>query len=146
MECPQLRILRINGSLFFGAANHVAKILEKSGDDELRHLLIIGYGINFIDLSGSLVLEQDALRRQKLGKHLFLCRLNRDVIRFLRHGGFLKQIGENRLFATEYQAISQIFNILDKSICRTCTARIFEECQSVTRPNILDSYAEIYHE
>ena len=134
MECPQLRILRINGSLFFGAANHVSEILEENDDSAPRHLLIIGYGINFIDVSGSLVLEQEADRRQKLGKHLFLCRLNRDVIRFLRHGGFLKQIGENRLFVTEYQAISQIFNILDKSICRTCTARIFEECQSVDGP------------
>jgi len=134
VECPQLRILRINGSLFFGAANHVSEILEESDDSDPRHLLIIGYGINFIDVSGSLVLEQEAHHRQKLGKHLFLCRLNRDVIRFLRHGGFLKQIGENRLFATEYQAISQIFNILDKSICRTCTARIFEECRRVDGP------------
>jgi MFS superfamily sulfate permease-like transporter len=61
-------------------------------------------------------------------------RLNRDVIRFLRHGGFLKQIGENHLFVTEYQAISRIFTILDKSICRTCTARIFEECRGVPGP------------
>jgi SulP family sulfate permease len=36
---------------------------------------------------------------------------------------------------TEYQAIARIFKILDKSICRTCTARIFEECQSVNRPD-----------
>jgi SulP family sulfate permease len=134
VECPQLRILRINGSLFFGAANHVSEILEESDNGDPRHLLIVGYGINFIDVSGSLVLEQEAHHRQKLGKHLFLCRLNRDVIRFLAHGGFLKQIGENRLFATESQAISQIFNILDKSICSTCTARIFEECQSVPGP------------
>jgi SulP family sulfate permease len=146
MECPQLRILRISGSLFFGAANHVSEILEESDDGDPRHLLIIGYGINFIDVSGSLVLEQEAYRRLKLGRHLFLCRLNRVVIRFLTHGGFLKEIGQNRVFTTENQAISEIFNILDKSICRTCTARIFEECQSVTRPNILDSYAETCHE
>jgi SulP family sulfate permease len=134
MECPQLRILRINGSLFFGAANHVSEILEESDDGDPRHLLIIGYGINFIDVSGSLVLEQEARRRRKLGKNLFLCRLNRDVVRFLRHGGFLKQIGENHLFVTEYQAIARIFKILDKSICRTCTARIFEECRGVPGP------------
>lgn len=134
-ECPQLRILRINGSLFFGAANHVSEILEERDDGDPRHLLIIGYGINFIDVSGSLVLEQEANHRQKLGRYLFLCRLNRDVIRFLRHGSFLKKIGENHLFVTEYQAIARIFKILDKSICRTCTARIFEECQSVNRPD-----------
>lgn len=134
MECPQLRILRINGSLFFGAANHVSEILEESDDGDPRHLLIIGYGINFIDVSGSLVLEQEARRRRKLGRNLFLCRFNRDVVRFLRHGGFLKQIGENHLFVTEYQAIARIFKILDNSICRTCTARIFEECRGVPGP------------
>ncbi len=114
------------------AANHVSEILEESDDSDPRHLLIIGYGINFIDVSGSLVLEQE--RTTVKTGNIFSLPAQPGCYPVSAPWRFLKQIGENRLFATEYQAISQIFNILDKSICRTCTARIFEECRRVPGP------------
>ena len=66
-----MKIIRINGSLFFGAANHVTEALEEIDEDDPRHLLIVGYGINFIDLSGAMALVQEAFRRLKLKKSLF---------------------------------------------------------------------------
>ena len=139
LQCPQLKILRVNGSLFFGAASHVSEMMEKSDEDAPVNLLIIGYGINFIDVSGALVLEQEARRRKKMGKSLYLCRFNHKAKRFLCHGGFIQGIGEDRLFDSEYQAISRIFKQLDRSVCHTCTARIFDECRSLSGPE--DSHA-----
>ena len=133
-ECPQLKILRINGSLFFGAANHVSEVLEEIDADQPVHLLVLGYGINFIDVAGALVLEQEAFRRKKMGRALFLCRLNPGAKKFLDRGGFIKEIGENRVFTTEYQAISHIFNQLDRSVCQTCSVRVFDECGSIPGP------------
>ncbi|WP_022666080.1 SulP family inorganic anion transporter [Desulfospira joergensenii] len=130
-ECPQLKILRINGSLFFGAANHVSAILEEMDEEDPLHMLIVGYGINFIDVSGAMVLAQEAQRRKKMKKNLFLCRINQNVRRFLRHGGFVRELREDHMFSTEYEAIARIFDTLDRRICLTCKVRIFSECKTV---------------
>lgn len=131
VECPQLKIVRVNGSLFFGAANHVAEVVEEIDEESPKHLLIVGHGINFIDVSGAMVLVQEAQRRRKLKKGLHLCRINRDVHHFLEHGDFIDDIRESNVFSTEYEAISEIFTKLDYEVCLACTARIFDECQSV---------------
>lgn len=51
----------------------------------------------------------------------------------LHHGGHLDVIGKDRVFSTDANAnaIAAIFERLDRGICRRCTVRIFEECQSV---------------
>lgn len=134
-KCPQLTIVRINGSIFFGAANHITEALEETDNEDPKHLLIVGYGINFIDVSGALALCQEARRRRQLGKALYLCRINRDVHHFLQQGGFMDEIDEDHVFPTEYAAIAKIMKDLDGNECLTCTARIFEECMlSVKRP------------
>ena len=132
-QCLQLSMARVHGSLFFGAANHVAEALKGIDKEAPRHLLIVGYGINFIDVSGAMVLVQEAQRRQKLGKSLYLCRINRGVSQFLVHGGFMTQIGEDHLFDRENQAISTIYKDLDPNVCISCRARIFSECQALAQ-------------
>jgi len=65
-ECPQLKIIRIDGSLFFGAANHVSEIFEEIDGNDPKHLLIVGSGISYIDISGAMMLVQEAQRRRSL--------------------------------------------------------------------------------
>lgn len=130
-ECPQLKIVRIEGSIFFGAANHVAEGLEKVDTDAPKYLLIVGVGINFVDVTGAILLTQEALRRRKFKKDLFLCRINHHVLEFLERGEYLKIIGSDHVFPTEFSAISSIFQYLDKTICSQCQFRIFEECQKI---------------
>jgi sulfate permease, SulP family len=52
-ECPQLKMLRIGGSLFFGAADYVERRLltlsEQTPDQ--RHFLLVGMGMNFVDMA-----------------------------------------------------------------------------------------------
>jgi len=111
----------------------VSEIVEEIDADAPRHLLILGYGINFLDVSGAILLAEEARRRRQMGRRLYLCRLNRDVQRFLEHGDFLETIGAERIFHTEYEAIARIFTRLDPEVCRRCRARIFDECRSVPR-------------
>ncbi|MFP4388310.1 MAG: SulP family inorganic anion transporter [Desulfococcaceae bacterium] len=127
VECPQLRIIRIDGSLFFGAVNHVAEALERID----RHVLIVGVGINFIDVSGVLMLTHEVERGRKQGRNIYLCRLHHDVNDVLQHGGHLDLIGKERVFSTDANAIGAIFERLDRGICGRCEARIFEECEGV---------------
>ncbi len=129
-ECPQLKIIHIDGSLFFGAANHISHTFEEIDKDAPRHLLIVGTGISYIDVSGAMVLTQEAERRKTLNKSLFLCRINSEVYHFLEKGDYLLEIGENHIFDSKQLAISEIVSKLDPSICHTCPNRIFSDCPS----------------
>jgi SulP family sulfate permease len=93
----------------------------------------VAYGINFVDISGAMVLAHESQRRRKLEKNLYFCRLNSDVYHFLNHGGFLADIHKDHIFHTEYDAIAKIFTHLDHTTCFRCDARIFKECRQIPK-------------
>jgi SulP family sulfate permease len=76
-QCPHFKIIRIDGSLFFGAVSHVAEYLYAIDKSSARksHVLIVAYGINFIDLAGAEMLVHESERRRKLRGELYLCGL-----------------------------------------------------------------------
>ncbi|OYD25610.1 SulP family inorganic anion transporter [Oceanimonas baumannii] len=123
--CPQLRVIRIEGSLFFGAVNHVQEYLQTIREPRL---LIVGNGINFVDMVGADMLVQEAERRRELGGNLYLCNLREGVLRFLLRNHRLDDIRRDHVFINKGQAIHRIYDQLDAEVCRTCTARIFREC------------------
>lgn len=133
-ECPQLKIIRIDGSLFFGAANHVSETFEEMDDDEPKHLLIVGSGISYIDVSGAMMLVQEAQRRRSLKKDMYLCRLSPEVFDFLNQGDYLADIGEANVFDSKQEAIDQIVSRLDPIVCQNCPYRIFTECPARVNP------------
>ena len=65
-QCPQLRFVRIDGSLFFGATAHVREKLaaQDLARPEQKHVAIIAHGINFIDMAGAEALADEARRRR----------------------------------------------------------------------------------
>ena len=68
-DCPQLKIVRLNGSIFFGAVNHLAEALQMIDErnPRHRHVLLVASGINFVDLAGAHLLAQEARRRRAMG-------------------------------------------------------------------------------
>ena len=88
-DCPQLKMLRLNGSLFFGAVDHVQRHLEDidARDPRQKHVLIAASGINFVDMAGAEMLVQEARRRRRIGGGLYFYRMKDAVSAFLRHGG-----------------------------------------------------------
>jgi SulP family sulfate permease len=135
-ECPQMRIVRIDGSLFFGAVNHVAETFRMflHKDPDRSYLLIDGSGINFIDVAGAELLSQQARQLRKRGGGLYLCRVKDGVYGPLTKGGHIEEIGQENVFRSKTDAIRAIFDKLDRSRCRTCDKRIFSECSSVEGP------------
>jgi SulP family sulfate permease len=135
-ECPQMRIVRIDGSLFFGAVNHVAEsfrmFLQK--DPERKYLLLDGSGINFIDVAGAELLSQQARQLRKRGGGLYLCKVKDGVCGPLVKGGHLEEIGRDNVFASKTDAVKAIFDRLDRDHCRICDKRIFRECTTVEGP------------
>ena len=123
--CPQLRIIRIEGSLFFGAVNHVQEYLQSVREPRL---LIVGNGMNFVDMVGAEMLLQEAQRRRAEGGDLYLCNVKEGVMRILKRNSILERLGDEHIFQNKGQAIHRIYEQLDASVCQTCTAKIFQEC------------------
>jgi SulP family sulfate permease len=131
-DCPQLKMLRINGSLFFGAVDHVQRHLEEvdARNPQQKHVLIVASGINFVDMAGAEMLAAEARRRRNMGGGLYFYRMKDAVRRLLGRGGYLADIGEERIFAVKSRPVSAIYGRLDPEICRRCTVRIFRECHN----------------
>lgn len=129
-ECPQLKIIRIDGSIFFGAVNHVAEGLDYIArhNPEQAHILIAGGGINFIDVAGCQMLNQEAHRLRVNGRQLYLCSLKGEVLEVMKRGGCSRSIGEENVFHSKVEAIRKLVPRLDPERCRVCTVRIFNEC------------------
>lgn len=129
-ECPQFRVVRINGSVFFGAVDYVRNGLMQIDEFNPRQktVMILARGINFVDIAGAEMLEQEARRRRKLGGGLYFYRCNDSIYQFLRKADKLDDIGAGAFFPTMSNWIKPIYSTLDANICRSCKARIFSEC------------------
>ncbi|MGV1099677.1 SulP family inorganic anion transporter [Thiovibrio sp. JS02] len=135
-ECPQLKIVRIDGSLFFGAINHVQERLAAMHrtQPEQRHLLLIFSGINFIDMAGADFLAELVRTEKAEGGRLYLYDIKKPVCDHIEKGGYLDAIGAENIFESKDEAIAEIFTRLDKEVCARCTRRIFLECMTLPPP------------
>lgn len=127
-ECRQLKMLRINGSVFFGAVNHVEGELLNVDEriPSQKHVLLRAQGMNFVDAAGADMLTREAQRRKELGGGLYLYDAKPEVLDTLAKVGFFREGGE--LFASRPDALGALVPRFDDAICRHCPARIFHEC------------------
>ncbi|MCY7316378.1 MAG: STAS domain-containing protein [Rubrivivax sp.] len=129
-ECPQLKMLRMEGSVWFGAEAHVADALQALCDrpQPQRHLLVMSKSMNFIDAAGAALWERERLRRLAIGGALYFHRPRPPVLALWQASGFLQRLGADRVFADKRSAIAAIVPRLDGAICAGCRVRCFEEC------------------
>lgn len=129
-ECPQFQMIRIDGSMFFGCVEHIQVHLRRLAEDSLGppRILIVGKGINFIDVSAFEMLIQEADRIEARGGQLMFCAFKGLLLDDLERTGLLGRIGSARFFGSTKEAIASVVPELDRAICDRCTARIFREC------------------
>lgn len=132
-DCPQIKMVRINGSLYFGAVDHVARALAElaAQNPHQKHLVIVASGINFIDVAGAELLVAEARRRRAAGGGLYFYRMKDEVRALLERGGYLEELGPENIFPVRRNVIAAIYPKLDVAICKASHARIFAECQHV---------------
>ena len=133
-ECPQLKMLRMEGSVWFGALAHVDEHLRglcdraAGGADRQPFLLVMAKSMNTIDLAAARLWDQERVRRRALGGDLFFHHPRPQVLSMWARSGFLKRLGEQHVFPGKRSAISAIVPMLDENVCARCSARIFAEC------------------
>lgn len=116
-EC-QLKVLRIDGSLFFGAVDHVQVSLRKHTAEGYRHILLMGDGVNFIDFSGAELLAGEMARLRALEGGLYFCSFKSSAVSLLRKPRYRRMLSDECFFATPEEALARISSRLGPCQCQ----------------------------
>ncbi|MEK9673677.1 MAG: SulP family inorganic anion transporter [Rhodospirillaceae bacterium] len=129
-RCPQLDIVQINGSIFFGSVDAMVQRLNalSAEDTGYKHVLLSLESVSSLDITGAEALAEEAQKWRQRGGGLYISGLRIQDKMFLKRGGFLDVIGRRNVFLSKGDAIHEIYQRLDRGICRACTRRIFNEC------------------
>ncbi len=130
-ECPQMRMIRLDGSIFFGSVSHIAAEIREMLDEatpDVHSLLIIAQGVNFIDVAGSEWCLQEAKRWKQKGGGLYFTGLKLNAQDTLIRGGFREEIGEDHFFVSKEVALKVLVSKMRDDTCANCSKRIFQEC------------------
>ena len=129
VQCPQLKIIRIDMSIYFGSINHIQKQISQIVDNQrIYHILIVASGVNFIDLAGieALLIENTRLKAQN--GSLYFVAVKSTAFEFMEKVNFVNEIGRDNFFDSKAEAINVLYDRLDKSKCEKCQALVFKEC------------------
>lgn len=128
--CPQLGIIEIDGSLYFGAVHHVAERMAaiRAKRPGQVFLLLRMNRVDHMDLSGIHMLEAVVRRYRRRGADVFLEGVRPAVLHLMSNSGFLKFLGHEKLLRKE-DPIGYLFRqVLHPGIfIYECDKRVFAE-------------------
>ena len=109
-QCRHIAVIRYNGSLFFANVNYLEEqMLERvAAMPELKHIIMVGNGINELDASGEDMLSQLVGRLREAGYDVSISGLNDAVLDVLRRTNLYEKIGEDHLFRNVDRAIAAL--------------------------------------
>jgi MFS superfamily sulfate permease-like transporter len=109
-ECKHIAMIRFDGSLFYANAGYLEDRITEImlSMPELRHILIVGNGINDMDASGEEMLSLIVDRVRSAGYDISFAGLNENVISVMKRTHLYEKIEERNIFSTMYQAVETI--------------------------------------
>ena len=100
-RCGKVRILHVEGSLFFGSATELGAALDRmSHAPELVAMVVRLKRTSGMDASCASVLVETAARMRDQGRHLVLAGLNDEAYGVLARSGALEELGAGNVFKT----------------------------------------------
>ena len=99
IEPSQADVIRIRGSIFFGAAEYVREALRdlELNGAEHKYVVLDLQGVNFIDAAGVRMLAEEASHKRRMGGALYLYRTNESVLNVLEKAGRYDAIGRDNV-------------------------------------------------
>lgn len=109
-QCQHIAVIRFSGPLFFASVSYFEDmILEAiSSMRDLRHILIVGNGINEVDASGEEFLYRMIENLRGSGYNVSISGLNESVLATLRRTNLYDMIKEDHFFRSVAQAMESI--------------------------------------
>lgn len=130
-QCPQLKIIRIDMSIYFGSINYIQERISHIAENEhIYHIMIDATRINFIDLAGAEALLSENKILREHGGGLYFVGLKSSVYEFAAKTSFIKKIGADHFFDSKSEAVRAIYKKLNRDTCATCQSQIFKECNA----------------
>ncbi len=134
--CPQMGIVEIEGSLYFGAVHHVEEELSRLRERRpgLIFLLLRMQRVNHCDVSGIHMLEALVRRFRDRGGDVYLEGVRPRVLHLMSLSGFLRTLGHHNVLRKD-DTIGHLFhNVLHPGICiYECEHRVFAECVALPK-------------
>lgn len=125
VECSSIKIVRVDGSLYFGSIEKISDFFTNSYEhDKIQRILIVAEGINFIDLGAAEWLTYEVLKWQKNRAGIYIVGLKLISQDVLKKGGFIEKMGHDIFFKDKKTAIAEIH----KKIKTPCKVKVFNEC------------------
>ena len=130
-RCPQMTLIKIDGSIFFGSTEHVEQTISKIDEDNAGHkvLLLVFGSVSSVDLVGFDMLKNLIKKMRKHNKEVYFSNISPFILEEMDKAGLLDVIGKDHIYDSKPDAIAGIYNILDKKICAECDCKIFKECK-----------------
>lgn len=105
---PGLLLMRVDMSLYFANAAHIESLIEaeieRQKPNGLRHVVLVGSGINMIDANAEHMLEDlaDNLHAQNIGLHF--AAMKSAVMKRLERSGFFEHLAPGQVFVSAHEA------------------------------------------
>ncbi|HWQ14874.1 MAG TPA: sulfate permease [Roseiflexaceae bacterium] len=107
---PEVVAVRVDESLYFANTRYLEDALLKivAGRPEVRHLVLIGAAINFVDASALETLEALLGELRAAGVTLHLAEVKGPVMDRLQRAGFVQKLGAEHIHLSTHQAMQAL--------------------------------------
>ncbi len=111
-QCEYIAAVRYNGSLFFANESYLDKVVVNLVEemDKLKHIIIVGNGINELDASGENLLSDLVDRVRNMGVGMSFSGLNDHVIDTMKRTFLFEKIGGEHFYRNLASAVESIHN------------------------------------
>ena len=129
-ECSSLKIVRIDGSLYFASIEVVSDFFSTLYDAEkVQNILVECNGVNFIDLGAAEWLTNEVIKWQETRGGVYFSGMKLISQDVLKKGGFMQKMGQEIFFKDKSIAIAEIHKKFDEP----CKEKAFRECDGVIK-------------
>ena len=104
----EIDVAYITGPLFFAAIGNFRKLLNASGPDRKKYLILSMRGVPLVDIGGLELIEELWERQKSQGGELLLVAVQPNVKKMLDRAHLTREIGEHNIFWSADQAIMAI--------------------------------------
>ena len=111
-------VMRFDGSLYFANVAYFEDMVLKAVADhkDAKFLLVVADAINSMDSSGEEMLQNLVGQLRETGVQMVFSGLKKQVLDVMRATKLYDRIGEENIFATECQALKDIFDRLGQEV------------------------------
>ncbi|XZF76706.1 SulP family inorganic anion transporter [Bacillus sp. AL-1R] len=142
-DCPQISIVTIEGSIFFGTANLFEKTILKLSDNKPKFLILRFGKVPFIDTTGEAKLANIVNYLRDNGIFVLLTGLQTQPKELLIRTKLYDTIGKQNIFEHSGEAISYALLNINYYKCLGCKHFAFLECSSLSSPNLKEQKNEV---